>query len=302
MQRYSAGSEDESMYPPSSSSSSDEDEEDETAWRAHVGNEEDDCGPALDSRVEGAFVALNEAIAANNEAESLAAAAQRTLEKQREVQAQQLAPLERRHAKNLAKLTAFEEAKASAHTVAARLRRLSCELGQAREMLALAEEALEDQRSGLPGAERAKSVYLESERYLETRRAEAANEARRLSLERRHCASEMERQTRRVIKRSAGLSKVAASALPYLMREEEAKAQECTLKAEVASHSREVEAAKAGVRLAMERLEQISLDIQQQQQEQVQQHHQQQEETGVEEERQPQQQKQQEQEQLASFS
>ena len=234
-------------------------EDDVTAWRA--GEDEGDAD-ALDSRVAGAFDALNAAVARNNEVEAAHAAAQRQLQATRAEGKALLAPLERRHARQLKKIERFKAEQAAAQREAERLRRLSTDLHAAREVLGLANEALDLQRLYDPCDRDA--GWDEAEAKLKERKAEAEAQVSSLARQRRRCAAETEKRTRRVVEQSAAIGDVAADAMPLLAKQASVELAESTLEASVKARSEATAKAKADVKEAMTDLERISLDIQRQ--------------------------------------
>ena len=206
--------------------------------------------------------ALNGAIAANNEVEAAHAAAVRALDAQRAAGEAKLKPLERTHARQLRKIERFKTEQAAANDVGQRLRRLSTELSQARNVLECASEALSLQREGATPDLRAEPGWLEAEATLEARRSAAAADVKSLASEKKRAAAEMEKRTRRVVERAGSLGDAAAEALPFLAKQASIDDKLARHEAAVKARGEETAKAKEGVKEAMRELENLSLGIQ----------------------------------------
>ena len=111
---------------------------DVTTWRRHP---DEDCD-ALDSRVEGAIMDLNDAIESNNLVEAAATAAAAALEERQQLSRAQLVQLRRKHGPQLRIISRFREAKAMAEAALEAKLRTAAALETASEHERCASEAL----------------------------------------------------------------------------------------------------------------------------------------------------------------
>ena len=128
------------------SPSEDETEEDGTSWRAE---DDADDGTALDSRVAGAFEALNRAIARNNEVEAAHTAAVDQLSSEKAAGEVALASLSQKHARQMRKIERFRTQQKAANEVATKLASVSQSHAQALELLQKKELKFQSLMQGL---------------------------------------------------------------------------------------------------------------------------------------------------------
>ena len=255
---------DDDLSDTDNSDAEDDAEEDVTAWRAGDEECEDADPPAIDGRVADAFEALNEAIAQNNELEAAHSAAVRALEEQKHAAHEQ--SVSKQQARQLRRVEKFREEQAAANRAATALRQAEDALSGAREILQCASEALELQRDGASSEQRKDADWKEAEAVLEARRAAAARDVRTHVAERKRCAAELERRTRRIVEKTGTLGDAVGEALVPLATQASSERQLARAEETVRATAAETAKAKASVKEAMQQLENISLDIQQQQQ------------------------------------
>jgi hypothetical protein len=128
----------------------------------------------------------------------------------------------------------------------------------------LVTEALALQREGATAEMRADATWREADATLEVRREAAAEMVNSLTAERKRCASELERRTRRIEQHARSLGDAAHQAMPVLTKRISIDGHVARADARRRSLAEETARAKASVKLAMQDLENISLDIQRQ--------------------------------------
>ena len=240
------------------------DDDDVTAWRRGAEDDGDGDEAELDGRVEGAFAALNEAIASNNEVEAAYASARRSWEETQSAEEGELGELQKKYRRQLRRLSAFDHAKREARRAGDELQRTSEALAMAEGQLELAQEALQLQNPARQSGGEAEAAWREATALLETRRAEAHAKVRTLRADRRYWTKNLDRLTKHVLREARDLGSVAeGGAGDALAKEHRLRVRKREQEEELRRRGLETQAAKGAVRDAMRQLEAISLEIQQ---------------------------------------
>lgn len=240
------------------------DDDDVTAWRRGAEDDGDGDEAELDGRVEGAFAALNEAIASNNEVEAAYASARRSWEETQSAEEGELGELQKKYRRQLRRLSAFDHAKREARRAGDELQRTSEALAMAEGQLELAQEALQLQNPARQSGGEAEAAWREATALLEARRAEAHAKVRTLRADRRYWTKNLDRLTKHVLREARDLGSVAeGGAGDALAAEHRLRVRKREQEEELRRRGLETQAAKGAVRDAMRQLEAISLEIQQ---------------------------------------
>ena len=240
------------------------DDDDVTAWRRGAEDDGDGDEAELDGRVEGAFAALNEAIASNNEVEAAYASARRSWEETQSAEEGELGELQKKYRRQLRRLSAFDHAKREARRAGDELQRTSEALAMAEGQLELAQEALQLQNPARQSGGEAEAAWREATALLESRRAEAHAKVRTLRADRRYWTKNLDRLTKHVLREARDLGSVAeGGAGDALAKEHRLRVRKREQEEELRRRGLETQAAKGAVRDAMRQLEAISLEIQQ---------------------------------------
>ena len=240
------------------------DDDDVTAWRRGAEDDGDGDEAELDGRVEGAFAALNEAIASNNEVEAAYASARRSWEETQSAEEGELGELQKKYRRQLRRLSAFDHAKREARRAGDELQRTSEALTMAEGQLELAQEALQLQNPARQSGGEAEAAWREATALLEARRAEAHAKVRTLRADRRYWTKNLDRLTKHVLREARDLGSVAeGGAGDALAKEHRLRVRKREQEEELRRRGLETQAAKGAVRDAMRQLEAISLEIQQ---------------------------------------
>ena len=240
------------------------DDDDVTAWRRGAEDDGDGDEAELDGRVEGAFAALNEAIASNNEVEAAYASARRSWEETQSAEEGELGELQKKYRRQLRRLSAFDHAKREARRAGDELQRTSEALAMAEGQLELAQEALQLQNPARQSGGEAEAAWREATALLEARRAEAHAKVRTLRADRRYWTKNLDRLTKHVLREARDLGSVAeGGAGDALAKEHRLRVRKREQEEELRRRGLETQAAKGAVRDAMRQLEAISLEIQQ---------------------------------------
>uniref|UniRef100_A0A7S4EVE4 Uncharacterized protein n=1 Tax=Chrysotila carterae TaxID=13221 RepID=A0A7S4EVE4_CHRCT len=244
--------------------------EDVTAWRASLVEESAYCNEeeTLDERVEGALLALNEAIAQNNAMQASYTNAAQTLYELQRAAESELEDLKHRHWLWIDEIATFESNKREIKVAAAELSRISHALLVASEEEATADEALGVQkqlretmsRDDADGWEAMKVVKQQ----LRARRDSARARVSKLSSEQRHYSNEVSRLTEKVLSMSYNIGSAFENALPFLSVKQSYIEKQQEQHLELVQQLERAEEAKARVRDAMRTLEEISMEIHEQ--------------------------------------
>jgi len=240
------------------------DDDDVTAWRRGAEDDGDGDEAELDGRVEGAFAALNEAIASNNEVEAAYASARRSWEATQSAEEGELGELQKKYRRQLRRLSAFDHAKREARRAGDELQRTSEALAMAEGQLELAQEALQLQNPARQSGGEAEAAWRVATALLEARRAEAHAKVRTLRADRRYWTKNLDRLTKHVLREARDLGSVAeGGAGDALAKEHRLRVRKREQEEELRRRGHETQAAKGAVRDAMRQLEAISIEIQQ---------------------------------------